>query len=89
MSRRLIQTHVTELLKAEVKVVHGRSVRVTSSTVSGCSIVPARLHSAAALFTWSLLMQDLALHKTELQHLQNINFITPVSMASVREFQAS
>jgi len=36
-----------------------------------------------------LLMQDLALHKTELQHLQNINFITPVSRASVRVYEAN
>lgn len=45
-------------------------------------------NSAAALLTRSLLMQDLALHKTEIQHLQNINFITPVSRASVRVYEA-
>lgn len=91
LSRRLLQTYITELLKAEIKVVHGWGVRVTSSSESGCSRVPARFHvanSAAALLTWSLLMQDLALHKTELQHLQNINFITPVSRASVKVYEA-
>lgn len=82
VSRRLIQAHVTELLKADAKVVHGWGFRVTGSSVSGRSGVPASLHvpnHTAALLTGSLLMQDLALNMTELHHLHNIISITLVS----------